>query len=98
MPGVVSTPSNENYNLLVAASVAKALTDVLPEKIANAVYAFITGPLLENPRRVGKPLGPPLAPAYSARRGDYRVLYFIEDVTRTVKVSAVRHRADAYRS
>jgi mRNA interferase RelE/StbE len=61
------------------------------------VYEFITGPLLDNPQRVGKPLGSPLAPAYSARRGDYRVLYFIDDVTRTVSVTAIRHRADAYR-
>ena len=98
MPGAVSTPSRERYNLLIARSAAKALSDVLPEKITHAVYEFITGPLLDNPRRVGKPLGPPLAPAYSARRGDYRVLYLIDDATHTVKVTAIRRRADAYRS
>ncbi len=74
------------------------LSDVLPEYIAHAVYEFVTGPLLDHPRRVGKPLGPPLAPAYSARRGDYRVLYLIDDATHTVKVTAITHRADAYRS
>ncbi len=94
----MSTPSRERYNLQIARSTAKSLSDALPEKIAHAVYEFITGPLLDNPRRVGKPLGPPLAPAYSARRGDYRVLYFIDDATRTVAVTAIRHRADAYRS
>ncbi|MHB1089143.1 MAG: type II toxin-antitoxin system RelE family toxin [Acidimicrobiales bacterium] len=94
----MATPSRDNYNLQVARSAASALTDVLPEKIAHAVYEFITGPLLENPHRVGKPLAPPLAPAYSARRGDYRVLYFIDDAMHTVKVTAIRHRADAYRS
>lgn len=94
----MSTPNNDTYNLQVARSAASALTDVLPEKIAHAVYEFITSALLENPHRVGKPLGPPLAPAYSARRGDYRVLYFIDDATHTVKVTAIRHRADAYRS
>jgi len=98
MPGAVSTPSSERYNLLIARSVAKALSDVLPEKIAHAVYEFITGPLLDNASRVGKPLGPPIAPAYSARRGDYRVLYLIDHATHTVKVTAIRHRADAYRS
>jgi mRNA interferase RelE/StbE len=56
----------------------------------------MTGLLLDNPQRVGNPLGPPLAPAYSARRGDYRVLYFIDDDTHTVKVTAIRHRADVY--
>ncbi len=98
MLGAVSTPSNERYNLLIARSAANGLSDALPEKIAYAVYEFITGPLLDNPRRVGKRLGPPLAPAYSARRGDYRVLYFIDDAAHTVKVTAIRHRADAYRS
>ena len=98
MPGAVSTPSSEQYNLLIARPAAKALSSLLPEKISHAVYEFITGPLLVNPRRVGKELGPPLAPAYSARRGDYRVLYFIDDDTHTVKVTAIRHGADAYRS
>ncbi|HUX04856.1 MAG TPA: type II toxin-antitoxin system RelE/ParE family toxin [Acidimicrobiales bacterium] len=94
----MSTPNKDSYNLQVARSAASAIADVLPEKIAHAVYEFITGPLLENPQRVGKPLGPPLAPAYSARRGDYRVLYFIDDATHTVKVTAISHRADSYRS
>jgi mRNA interferase RelE/StbE len=83
----VSTPNKSGYHLQVARS---ALAEVLPEKIALAVYEFITGPLLDNPQRVGKPLGDPLAPAYSARRGDYRVLYFIDDATRTVRVTATR--------
>jgi mRNA interferase RelE/StbE len=76
----------------------RSLAEVLPAKVAAAAYAFITGPLLDDPRRVGKPLGPPLDPAWSARRGDYRVLYLIDDATRTVQVTAVRHRSSAYRS
>ena len=98
MPGAVSTPSRDRYNLLIARSATRPLSDGLPEKIAHAVYEFITGPLLDNPRCVGKPLGPPLEPAYSARRGDYRVLYFIDDATHVVKVTAISYRADAYRS
>jgi len=86
------------YRLRVARPAAPALTDSLPEKIAHAAYELINGLLLDNPRRVGKPLNPPLAPAYSARRGDYRILYRIDDVTRTVEVTAIGHRADAYRS
>ena len=70
---------------------------MLPEKVATAAYSFITGPLLDDPHRVGKPLAPPLVPAWSARRGEYRVLYLIDDEARIVKVTAVRHRRDAYR-
>lgn len=88
------------YRLRIAGPAAKALTEVLPEKVAAAAYEFITGPLLDNPRRVGKPLDPPMAPAWSARRGTYRILYLmdylIDDTSRTVNVTAIRHRADAY--
>ncbi|MGH3403316.1 MAG: type II toxin-antitoxin system RelE family toxin [Streptosporangiaceae bacterium] len=84
------------YRLRIAGPAAKALTDVLPEKVAAAAYEFITGPLLDSPRRVGKPLDPPMAPAWSARRGTYRILYRIDDISHIVSVTAIRHRADAY--
>jgi mRNA interferase RelE/StbE len=90
--------SGECYGLRIAGPAARALAESLPPKVAAAAYAFITGPLLTNPRRVGKPLEAPLAPAWSARRGAYRILYLIDDDARMVKVTAVRHRSDAYRS
>ena len=86
------------YRLEISGLAARSLAEVLPAKVAGAVYAFITGALIANPRRVGRPLRPPLEPAWSARRGDYRVLYFIDDIDRTVRVTAVRHRSDAYRT
>ena len=92
----MSTPGHP-YRLVMARSAARAMARSLPEKVATAVYEFVTGPLLENPKRVGKPLNPPLAPAYSARRGEYRVLYLIADANRTVEVTAISHRADVYR-
>ncbi len=55
------------YRLVMARSAARSLATSLPEKVATAVFEFVTGPLLENPRRVGKPVDPPLAPACSAR-------------------------------
>lgn len=84
------------YRLRIAGPAVKALTEVLPEKVAAAAYRFITGPLLDNPRRVGEPLDPPMAPASSARRGTYRILYRIDETSHTVSVTAIRHRADAY--
>jgi mRNA interferase RelE/StbE len=73
------------------------MTDKLPEPVAFAAYEFIIGPLLENPRRVGKRLGPPLADRHSARRGTYRIIYRIDEPSHMVTVVAVVHRADAYR-
>jgi mRNA interferase RelE/StbE len=94
----VSDDEPERYRLRVAGAAAKALAETLPEKVATAAYEFITGPLLRDPRRSGKPLEEPLAPLWSARRGTYRVPYRIDDRRRLVEVVAIRHRADAYHS
>jgi mRNA-degrading endonuclease RelE of RelBE toxin-antitoxin system len=91
------TPDDNRYRLLIARPATRALTDALLPKIAQAAYAFTTGPLLEDPRRVGKPLRALLPPAYSARRGEYRILYLIDEPTGTVEVTAISRRSDAYR-
>jgi len=87
---------SERYRLRIARPAVKALAEALPEKVAAAAYEFITGALLDNPHRVGKPLDPPLAPAWTARRGTYRILYRIDDRHGIVEVTAIR--SDAYRS
>lgn len=70
----------------------------LPEGIAWAVLAFCEGPLVENPYRVGRALIADLTGLYSARRGEYRIVYAIHDDTVVVEVAYVRRRADVYRS
>lgn len=76
---------------------ARALSERLPESAATAAIEFITGPLLESPRRVGHELHRDLAGTWSARRGVYRVLYELDDDARVVRVLLVEHRATAYR-
>jgi mRNA interferase RelE/StbE len=89
----------EPYSLHVTGPAARALAGRIPEKIATAVYEFITTTLIDNLQRVGKRLLlPPYAGTWSARRGAYRVLYEIDGETRTVTVTSIDHRADAYRS
>jgi mRNA-degrading endonuclease RelE of RelBE toxin-antitoxin system len=77
--------------------VRRSLTERLREAVAAAAYEFMTGPLLDNPHRVGKRLTAPLADRFSARRGTYRILYQVDDGTRTVTVVDVDHRGDIYR-
>ena len=72
--------------------------ETLPEKVAAVAYAFITGPLLDDPHRVGKPLHPPMAPAWTASRGTYRIIYHLDDAQEIVEVTAIGHRSDAYRT
>lgn len=66
-------------------------------KIATACVQFIFGPLVENLRRVGKPLRDELIGLHSARRGDYRVVYAIVADTRRIDVMHSDRRSDIYR-
>ena len=80
---------DDGYELIVAGPAARAIAETLPELVAAAVIDFITGSLLENPRRVGRELRNELAGIRSARRGSYRVLYRVDESQRTVTV--LRH-------
>jgi mRNA interferase RelE/StbE len=84
-----------SYRIILRPAALRALQE-MPEKVATACWEFIHGPLADDPRRVGKPLLEPLAPQYSARRGEYRVLYLIEAEQVTVVITSVAHRRDAY--
>lgn len=85
------------YELVVAAPAARAISETLPESVAFAVIDFITGPLVENPKRVGAPLRGELKDVWSARRGTYRILYRIDEGNHEVIVLRVGHRRDIYR-
>ena len=78
---------------------ARAARDLerLPEKIATACVEFIFGPLVEHPRRVGKPLRDELVGLWSARRGDYRVVYSIAEDIGLVDIVHIDRRSDIYR-
>jgi len=88
--------SEPRYAIAWAAPARGALSR-LPEKAATAAVEFIYGSMAANPHRVGKPLRLGLAGLHSARRGDYRVIYRIDDRERRIDVVAIEHRADAYR-
>lgn len=88
----------EPYTLRTTPTVRRALAETLPEAAAAAAYEFMTGPLLEQPHRVGKRLLPPLDDRLSARRGTYRVIYRIDDKAHVVTVVDIGHRRDVYRT
>ena len=94
----MSEGTHEPYALRTTPTVRRALAETLPEAVAAAAYEFITGPLLEQPYRVGKQLLPPLDDRFSARRGTYRVIYRIDDEAHVVTVVDIGHRRDVYRA
>lgn len=85
------------HDLVLTATARKAMAS-LPEGVVAAVWEFMNGPLRENPRRVGKPLTRQLRGHYSARRGEYRVIYSIDDDRVLVTVVALGHRRSVYRA
>lgn len=69
----------------------------LPEKVRAAVLEAIFGSIADNPQRAGKPLKGELEGLYSARRGEFRVIYEIDEPSRAVLVHRAQHRRSAYR-
>jgi mRNA interferase RelE/StbE len=69
----------------------------LPEKVRSAVLEAIFGTIAENPQRAGKALRGELEGLRSARRGDFRVIYEIDEAANVVVVHRAAHRGTAYR-
>jgi mRNA-degrading endonuclease RelE of RelBE toxin-antitoxin system len=69
----------------------------LPDKVRIAVLETILGSIADNPERAGKPLVGELESLYSARRGEFRVIYEIDETNRTVLVHRAQHRRSTYR-
>jgi mRNA interferase RelE/StbE len=94
--------SDEAYTLSLTPSARRVLVEGpprgLPFAVAAAVTEFLTGPLLDNPHRVGKPLVRELEGYRSARRGAYRVVCRIDETERIIYVVRIDHRADVYRT
>jgi mRNA-degrading endonuclease RelE of RelBE toxin-antitoxin system len=69
----------------------------LPDRVRAAALEAILGPIADNPQRAGKPLVGGLLGLYSARRGDYRIVYEILEEERVVIIHRVQHRGTVYR-
>lgn len=69
----------------------------LPLRVAPAIVEFLTTTLLDDPVRLSKPLTGELEGLRSARRGDYRVVFWIDEERVAVVVVRIAHRADVYR-
>jgi len=88
--------TSEPFEIAWTSSALRSL-DRLPAKIATACIEVVYGGLAENPKRVGRGLRFDLEGMHSARRGDFRVIYEIDDSLHVVTVLAIDHRSDVYR-
>lgn len=85
------------YRITYTHTARRALSEDLPEPVVAACVAFIESVLAENPHRAGKPLRDPLAGLHVARRGEFRIIYRIDDDQIAVLVITIQHRRDVYR-
>jgi mRNA interferase RelE/StbE len=93
----VSNEPDQQYQIRFQPAGRRAIAERLPETVAAAVLEFCEAALAVNTHRVGKPLFGPLAGCHGARRGTYRIVYRIDENTRTVHVLDIDHRAEIYR-
>jgi mRNA interferase RelE/StbE len=84
------------YRVEVSSAARRGLRS-LPAKVATAIVEFITGPLADNPQRLSKPLRNELEGFRSARRGDYRAVFRVDEERHTIVIAAINHRAHIYR-
>jgi mRNA interferase RelE/StbE len=84
--------------VIVASMVSRRAGLAVAQSAHPAAVEFITGPLLEAPHRVGRPLRGALSGFHSARIGtQWRVLYRIDESKHAVIVQDIQHRSTAYR-
>jgi mRNA interferase RelE/StbE len=90
----VSPRRRDPHRLAITAAAAEVLTDRLPDPVAVAVHAYLATTLVADPRGEGRQMVvAPLDRTWSARHGPYRVVYRIDEESRTVTVMAVGHPA-----
>jgi mRNA-degrading endonuclease RelE of RelBE toxin-antitoxin system len=85
------------HHVEISRTAGRQLSDRLSESVAAACFEFLSGPLAQNPHQVGSPLHKPFEGQWRARRGEYRVRYWIDEATSTVYVIDVDHRREVYR-
>ncbi len=83
-----------DYLIVVARSAQKDL-DSLPAEISSRLYPRIEA-LGNNPRPDGCRKLKGEKNSWRIRVGDYRVIYSIDDETRTIDIIKVRHRREVY--
>ena len=84
-----------DYTIAFARSARKEL-EKLPPVMAGRIVGRIET-LAKTPRPVNSLKLHGQWNLWRMRVGDYRVVYAIDDVARTVDVSVIRHRRDVYR-
>lgn len=85
------------YGYASQSAPAKRAIGRLPEKVARVIVEYIYSTVAQNPQGSGHALHFELEGTSSARRGDFRVIFEINDEMSVVTITAIGHRSDVYR-
>lgn len=76
--------------------VVKKQTTGIPSNIKNTIKNAVEERLTTNPVEFGKPLRYSFKGHRRMRVGNYRIIYRIENSTKTIIIIAIKHRKDIY--
>ena len=82
------------YNVQIRRGAQKSLADIRPpdyERIAQAARGLASNPRPANSRKLKNRDG------FRVRVGDYRILYTIDEASKTITIVAIGHRREIYR-
>jgi mRNA interferase RelE/StbE len=89
-------PGGGPYDVALTPEAQRQLSR-LPAKIVAAVLEGLYGSIARDPWRVSKPLHDELVGLTVARRGEYRVVFRLDESKHLIVVRRIDHRRDAYR-
>ena len=84
------------YRLLIKPSAAREIEAVGQKKDRQRIVEAI-GSLSGDPRPAGSEKLAGIEGRYRVRRGNFRVVYAVDDTARTVEIVKVGHRREIYR-
>jgi mRNA interferase RelE/StbE len=91
-----SDPAGRPYQVALTPEAQRQLGR-LPGKVSAAVLEGLYGSIARDPWRVSKPIHDELADLRLVRRGEYLVVFRIDEAKRLLVVRRIDHRRDAYR-
>ncbi len=84
------------YTVRYLADVVKYDIPALPKTVKQTIQRAIEERLLVDPANFGNPLRYSLKGLRRLRVGDYRIVYRIEEPTKTILITTIKHRKDVY--
>lgn len=98
MPKRASDSPKKPYRLILALGARRAFVETLPAAVVFAAWELISGPLVADPHLVGAALRAPFEGHRSARRGQYRVRYRIDEERHEIQILDIENWWDLYRA